>query len=65
MYCCHRSKENLLIEGETFMIVDAGGGTVDLVRKLHLFGNPCWEYLWFIHDLQFATIAIDYPRGRL
>ena len=32
MYCCQQSQQNLLSRGETFMVVDAGGGTIDLVK---------------------------------
>ncbi|RUS14379.1 hypothetical protein BC937DRAFT_93917 [Endogone sp. FLAS-F59071] len=37
MYCCQQSEQYLLQPGETFMIVDAGGGTIDLTAHEILY----------------------------
>ncbi|RUP51678.1 hypothetical protein BC936DRAFT_146632 [Jimgerdemannia flammicorona] len=32
MWCCEKSGQNMLKPGDTFIVVDAGGGTVDLEK---------------------------------
>src|SRR5687767_11339624 len=45
MYCCRKSNELLLEVGDTFIVVDAGGGTIDLVRSAFsvLFHKSYWQ----------------------